>query len=139
MRSLKSFVQFKVEFFSGMTNLMTRTLLSVAAITLVGVVIYYGILSKAPLPDRHWLRGKNDLALHAIAFFSLSPPMLVLWPRLMTVIGLASLAAVVEGAQLWIPRRTPDMDDILASLAGVLLGAAVVWGLHRALGHGSDR
>lgn len=49
--------------------------------------------------------GKNDLALHVLAFIALSLPLLALWPRLMTMICLAGLAAVVEIAQLWIPRR----------------------------------
>ncbi len=117
------------------TTPVTRALLSFAAIALVCVVIYYGLLSKAPLPDHHWLRGKNDLALHAIAFFALSLPTLALWPPLMTVIGLAGLATAVEIAQLWVPGRNPDVGDILASLAGVLLGAAMLWGLRRVLGH----
>ena len=100
-----------------------------SATVLVGVVLYYGILSDAPLPDRRWLHGKNDLFLHAAAFFVLALPVLTLWPRAGTVIGLAGLAALVEVAQIWIPRRNPGLDDILASLAGVALGAGVLWSL----------
>ena len=121
-----------------MTYPLLRTLLSVAAITLVGVVLYYGIVFDAPLPDHRWLHGKNDLALHALAFFALSLPVLALMPRLVSVIGLAGLAVAVELAQLWIPRRNPGVDDILASLVGVALGGAVVWGLHRLFRHPSD-
>ncbi|WP_223428207.1 VanZ family protein [Tateyamaria pelophila] len=101
--------------------------MSVTAITLVGVVLYYGIISDAPLPDRRWLQGKNDLALHALAFFALSLPVLALWPRLISVVLLTGLAGAVEVAQFWLPRRNPGLDDILASLAGVVLGAVVLW------------
>jgi VanZ family protein len=121
-----------------MTNHLFRNLLSVAAITLVGVMLYYGIVFDAPLPDHRWLHGKNDLALHALAFFALSLPVLTLMPRLVSVIGLAGLAVAVELAQLWIPRRNPGVDDILASLVGVALGGAVVWGLHQLFGRRLD-
>jgi|GEM_PF-1161579 len=116
-----------------MTGAVTRVVLLIAAIILGGVVVFYGILSDAPLPDRRWLHGKNDLALHALAFFALSLPVLALWPRLMTVIALTGLATGVEVAQFWLPRRNPGVDDILASLAGVLLGAAVLLCLRKAL------
>lgn len=122
-----------------MTNPFFRTALSVAALTLVGVVLYYGIAFDRQLPDYRWLHGKNDLALHALAFFALSLPVLILWPRLISVIAMAGLASAVELAQLWIPRRHPGVDDILAGLVGVALGIAVVWGLHRLFGHRSDR
>lgn len=103
-----------------MTGTVTRVVLLIAAITLGGVVVFYGILSDAPLPDRRWLYGKNDLALHALAFFALSLPTLALWPRFLTVIYLAGLATAVEVAQFWLPRRNPVMDDILASLKVLL-------------------
>lgn len=115
-----------------MPGSVIRAVLLIAAITLGGVVVFYGILSDAPLPDRPWLHGKNDLALHGLAFFALSLPVLALWPRLMTVIALAGLATAVEVAQFWLPRRNPGMDDILASLAGVALGAVVLLSLRKA-------
>lgn len=115
-----------------MTGTVTRVVLLIAAITLGGVVVFYGILSDAPLPDRRWLYGKNDLALHALAFFALSLPTLALWPRFLTVIYLVGLATAVEVAQFWLPRRNPGMDDILASLAGVALGAVVLLSLRKA-------
>ena len=99
-----------------MTNPFFRTALSVAALTLVGIVLYYGIVFDGQLPDYRWLHGKNDLALHALAFFALSLPVLILWPR-----------------------RHPGVDDILAGLAGIALGVLVVWGLHRLFGLRSDR
>ena len=121
-----------------MTNHLFRNLLSVAAITLVGVVLYYGIVFGAPLPDHRWLNGKNDLALHALTFFALSLPVLALMQRLVSVIGLAGPAVAVELAQLWIPRRNPGVENILTSLVGVALGGAVVWGLHQLFGRRLD-
>jgi VanZ family protein len=123
----------------SMTNAFLRSTLSVAALTLVAAVLYYGIVFDAPLPDYRWLHGKNDLALHALAFFALSLPTLALWPRLMSVIGLAGLAAAVEVAQFWVLGRNPGIDDILAGLAGIALGMAIIWGLHRLFRHRLDR
>jgi VanZ family protein len=99
-----------------------------AALLIGLVVIYYGVIFDDPLPDHPALRGKNDLALHAAAFLALSLPLLMAWParRMRVVAGLLGLAVAIEVAQIWLPRRTPDFTDLLASIAGVVLAIVFV-------------
>lgn len=107
-------------------------LLVVSAI--VGLtVIYYGVVYQHPLPDHPVLRGKNDLFLHAVAFLALSVPLLLLWPWKPIVAGLMALGIAIEAVQFWLPRRTPGWDDIVASVAGILIGGLIVLTL-RAVG-----
>ncbi len=43
------------------------------------------------------------------------------------VLALVSLANLIEYAQLLVPGRTPSAVDFVASLAGVIVAAVVVW------------
>jgi VanZ family protein len=101
------------------------------------VVLYYGVIFDGQLPDHPALRGKNDLALHVAAFLALSLPLLLAWParRMRVVAVLLGLAVAIEVVQIWLPRRNPGLDDVLASMAGVLVG---LMALSRRLIFGQD-
>ena len=43
------------------------------------------------------------------------------------VLSLSLYAAILEIAQIWVPRRHPAVIDFAASSAGALIGAALVW------------
>jgi VanZ family protein len=100
----------------------------IAALLVGMVVIYYGVIFQGQLPDHPALGGKNDLALHAAAFFALSLPLLMVWParRMRVTLGLLMLAVGIEVIQFGLPRRNPGLDDVLASMAGVALAWALV-------------
>jgi glycopeptide antibiotics resistance protein len=57
--------------------------------------------------------------LGPIAFPSLSS-----WPRVLAVALVLSVA--IEIAQLWVPNRMTDVDDVLLNVAGAMLGYAVL-------------
>ena len=110
-----------------------RQLLLVTAVIGIGaVVVYFGVIYQAPLPDHPVLRGKNDLFLHAVAFLTLSVPLLLLWPWRLVMAGLVALAVGIEVVQFSLPRRTPGWDDLAASMAGILIGCAMVLALRAA-------
>jgi VanZ family protein len=100
----------------------------IAALLVGVVVIYYGVIFQGQLPDHPALRGKNDLALHAAAFLVLSMPLLMALParRTCVTLGLLLLAVGIEVIQVWLPRRNPGLDDVVASMAGVALAWALV-------------
>ena len=53
-------------------------------------------------------------------------------------LGLAVLAATLEVAQLWLPRRVFDWKDIAAGWAGIAVAGSIVY-WSRSLVRGSDR
>jgi VanZ family protein len=123
-------------------RVLWRGFLLCAALLIGAVVIYYGVIFDGQLPDHQALRGKNDLALHAAGFFVLSLPLLFVWPnRWMRVIaGLLAIAVAIEVVQFWQPGRNPGLDDVLASMAGVLMAGVLVglMALSRRLIFGQD-
>ena len=92
----------------------------------VAAILYYGVIFSGSLPDHRWLRGYNDWLLHAMAFFALSLPLLPICRGWVVLLGLTLLAATVEVAQFWMPRRNPGLDDVLAGVFGVLVGIILV-------------
>ena len=91
-----------------------------------GLTFWYGAVSSAPLPDHHWLRGRNDLILHGLAFGALTLPLVVL-VEIPLAFGLAILAAIiVEALQFGIPAREATIADVMASIAGIALVASAV-------------
>jgi glycopeptide antibiotics resistance protein len=53
------------------------------------------------------------------------------WIRIF--VGALVLSLLVEAAQLWVPNRSADVDDVILNVAGALLG----YGLYRVLRLGS--
>ena len=76
----------------------------------------------------------SEYGMHALAFLGLTLAWTLAWPRASLPIVLALLAGAVatEGLQATvIPLRTGALDDALANVVGVALGAALAWGLER--------
>lgn len=103
-----------------------RSRLIGALIIVVGLVTWFGVISDAPLPDHRWLKGHNDLFLHAGAFGVLSLMGLLLWASMGRVIwGLVMAAGAIEVIQLYRPTRHGEFSDFAASCAGIAAGAAI--------------
>lgn len=111
-------------------------------------------LAIAMAVSTHWPRldlgdsdARPDLYIHVAAF--------ALWNALLTVAAFfgpaasgrniaisAAVAAVYAAIDEWTQQffqRSTNLDDLLANLAGVALGAFAGWGAARFFGHASDR
>ena len=93
------------------------------AATMVAYAASFGTGFQATVADR---LAVNDKTLHLIAFAGLTFQAQILWrPSLRVVPGLAGLAVLLEGLQWLLPEREVAFIDLIASLAGVALGAAL--------------
>ncbi len=108
-----------------------RAVLMLATMFLLGITLYYGVVFQGSLPDHPILQGKNDLFLHTCAFAALTLPVRLLWPRWPSIAALALCATAIEAVQMLEPRRTAALDDLAASLLGILLAAILVALLQR--------
>lgn len=78
-----------------------------------------------------WADG-NGILRNTVAFFGLGVLALgLLGVRVWHVLVLCFFGTAIEVAQLWIPGRTFDWKDIVATIAGVLLAWPVAWGARR--------
>lgn len=98
----------------------------ITSLIIGAVVIYYAVIFEGPLPDHPCLRGKNDLALHFAAFFALSTPLLLIFRRDKTVVGLVLFAGLIEIVQAFQVRRNADWADFAGGVAGIALGVIIV-------------
>mgnify|MGYP001164780536 FL=1 len=100
-----------------------RLLLAIAAVALAGVTFHFAVISDAPLPDHRYVRGYNDLVLHAGAFTALTLVTIPAFTRPAPVtIGIAAFAVLLELAQLPIDTRTASWTDLAAGIFGIGLG-----------------
>jgi len=73
-----------------------------------------------------WIRQMvgNVLLLLPVGLLGPIPlPWMDRWWRILIVAFLLSLA--IEGAQLWVPDRAADVDDVLLNVAGAAFGYAI--------------
>ncbi len=74
----------------------------------------------------------HGVSRNTVAFFVFGlGAFLVIGTRIRRVLALAGFATALEVAQLWIPGRTFDWRDIVASLAGLALAWPVAWAVRR--------
>jgi VanZ family protein len=99
---------------------------------LLAVVAVYALAQDLPLPDWPWMAGHNDVAMHLAAFAALTLSLRTTGLNLkQTLMVAALLAMAIEAAQLLIPRRNATIPDLVASLAGIGLGALALLGIRR--------
>lgn len=111
-----------------------RLVLIATSAVLLAIVAYYGVVFDDPLPDHPILRGKNDLFLHFCAFAALAVPVCLLWRGIFPLVTLAAVAAAIEGVQVFQAGRTAALDDFIAGLIGILIGAGFAMILRRSIG-----
>lgn len=102
---------------------------TIAVIAFGAVVIYFAIISEGPLPDHPVLQGKNDLFLHAAAFFVLALVLPLSGSRIRDLTVLAAFAGLIEIVQSFLPLRNADWIDFTGSVAGIALGLLLRAGL----------
>lgn len=76
----------------------------------------------------------HGVSRNAAAFFVFGlAAFLLIGTQVWRVFAVAGFATALEVAQLWIPGRTFDWRDIVASLAGLALAWPVAWAVRRRL------
>ena len=86
------------------------------------IAIYF-----ANLDSPFWIRqlvGNLVLLLPVGLLAPIAFPALNGWIRIFLVA--LALSVAIEVAQLWIPNRMPDVDDVLLNVAGAMLGYAIL-------------
>ncbi|MCV6825827.1 MULTISPECIES: VanZ family protein [Halocynthiibacter] len=100
------------------------------ATVVLGCVI--ALLTLMPVSVPKSLPG-DDKLYHMLAFFGLTLPCAVIYPRALVRVV---LAAVLYGALIELIQptvgRSREMADLIADTTGVFLGAAIGWPLHHA-------
>ena len=99
----------------------------------LAAIIFFALISRAALPDHPWIRGSNDLVLHALAFGVLTFPTCVLLGVRRSSIVIWGLIILVEAAQILIPGRQASIEDILSGGGGWLLAIAIYLTIRKAL------
>ncbi|MGH2463064.1 MAG: VanZ family protein [Candidatus Limnocylindria bacterium] len=81
----------------------------------------------ANLDSGFWLRNLVGNLLLLLPLGLVGPivfPWMDRWLRVF--VAAVALSAAIELAQLWIPERSADVDDVLLNVAGALLGYAIL-------------
>ena len=74
----------------------------------------------------------NGIVRNTVAFFGLGTVVFaLLGPRLVWLVALCLFGTAIEVAQIWIPSRSFDWKDIVATIAGILPAWAIVWSIRR--------
>lgn len=108
-------------------------MLALLAVLLLSITLYYGVVFRGSLPDHPILHGRNDLFLHFCAFLALTIPLRLLWLPWYSLAIPTVFAVLIEAIQTFQPHRTASLNDLAASLLGVLVGATLVALLQRAI------
>ena len=94
------------------------------------VIVYFAVISDAPLPDHRLIVNWNDVVLHAGAFFVLTLVALALFaPVVRVCLMVFALGVGVEIVQLASAHHEPSLRDVLANGLGVVLAGLGVAGL----------
>ncbi len=116
-----------------------RALALLAVVGFTGLIAFLALRSSPNFIELRWMPHgfavwadrhgvfRNVLGFFAFAFVILA----ILGPRVWYVATLCLFATALEVAQLWIPSRVFDLQDIVASLAGILLAWPCAWLLRR--------
>ena len=97
-------------------------------------LLYFGLISDAPLPDHRLIVGWNDLLLHVAGFGGLSLVAFTLFSPMLRVASCVMLLGVgLEFLQAFSPYHEPSLRDVLANAAGVSVAAVVFLAIRHAV------
>lgn len=103
------------------------------------VMIVLALLPDLRLPPLLQLGKHSDIAYHLGGFFVLTALAIVATHKIIPpVVWMVVLACLLEFLQVFVPGREVFLSDLVASLAGVVLGAVLVT-LVMSAGRGSAR
>ena len=111
----------------------------VLVLTLAGVIAFFALRTSPYLQYIPWMprsigvwADHNGVVRNTVAFFGLAFAVyLLVGCRAWHVVALSCFATLVEVAQLWVRGRVFDWDDIVASIAGILLAWPIGWLVRR--------
>lgn len=115
---------------------MNRRVVALGIVATLGVILAFLALRSSPyLQYIPWMPRRigvwadhNGIVRNVVAFFALGFALFLLVGRgPLLVLGACAFATAVEVAQLWIPGRIFDWNDIVASIAGILLAWPLAW------------
>jgi hypothetical protein len=114
--------------------------MKLALVLALGAAIAFLALRSSPyLQYVSWMPRKvgvwadhNGILRNTVAFFGFAVVVLSLFgARALHALAICVFGTAIEVAQLWIPGRTFDWKDIVASIAGVLLAWPFAWAVRR--------
>lgn len=122
------------------SNLSTRRLWNIAHLLLCllqGAAVSWALLTPDPFSlvrdtSLGWVQSVSDLMMHAIVFTVLSATVLSLCQAAygelpaVAVFTLLGYSIAMEGLQAFVPGRTSDPRDVIANVAGFVLGLSFV-------------
>ncbi|MEM9153683.1 MAG: VanZ family protein [Cyanobacteria bacterium P01_F01_bin.33] len=106
----------------------SRNIVRLLFVPAVVVIAAFALLPDIRLPPfLNW--GKHsDLLYHVLAFLLLTAMAALSMRQVLPgVMAMALLAVVLECLQTFVPGREVFWSDLVASLAGVILGAMLAW------------
>jgi glycopeptide antibiotics resistance protein len=111
----------------------------VLVLALAGVIAFFALRTSPYLQYITWMprsigvwADHNGILRNTVAFFVFALVVyLLVGCRAWHVVALSCFATAVEVAQIWVRGRVFDWQDILASIAGILLAWPVAWALRR--------
>ena len=97
-------------------------------------LLYFGLISDAPLPDHRLIVGWNDLLLHVVGFASLALVAFTLFSPMLRVACCVMLLGVgLEFLQVFSRSHEPSLRDALANGAGISAAAVAFLALRWAV------
>lgn len=108
-------------------------------VLLAAAIAFFALRSSAFLKNVPWLprpigvwADQHGISRNIVAFCALGlATFTLIGSRLWLLVALCVFGTLLEVAQRWIPSRSYDWRDIVASIAGVLLAWITVWVLRR--------
>jgi VanZ family protein len=94
---------------------------------LLAIITVLALYPRLTLPEPELTEGSTQYYNHVLAFVTLQVVGAIAWGlRRRLISGLALYAVAIELAQSLSPGRETSLDDLAASLAGMVIGSALV-------------
>jgi hypothetical protein len=100
--------------------------LYVALVASAWLILNYGLLTTVRFDASMFHPFRRDLALHTLAFASLTLPALCLFrPKAMVLAGCLGFGVMLELAQFFSLRREPSLADVAADALGIAVAGLI--------------